>query len=184
MTTGYKINKTSTAYFMTFTEVDWVDVFTRKLYRDIILDSLTYCRQHKGLNVWAYIIMTNHMHCILSAMNNDLSNVLRDFKRHTASKILKEIASPEESRRDWMFKRFEFAAKSNARNGQYQFWVHDNHAIELTSAAFTAQKLDYIHLNPVRAGFVNNASDWLYSSASNYELKPSLMEIDLMDINF
>jgi REP element-mobilizing transposase RayT len=184
MTTGYKILKESATYFMTFTVVDWVDVFSRKVYRDIVMDSLTYCRAHKGLKVWGYIIMTNHMHCILSAVHNNLSGVLRDFKRHTASKILKEIASPAESRRDWMLKRFEFAAKSNVRNGQYQFWVHENHAIELTSAAFTAQKLDYIHLNPVRAGFVNKASDWIYSSASNYELKPSLIEIDLMDINF
>ena len=184
MTPGYKIDKSSTGYFLTFTVVDWVDVFTRKVYRDIIIDSLKYCRENKGLQVWAHVIMTNHMHCILSAKDNNLSVILRDFKRHTASKILKAIASSEESRKDWMLKRFEFAAKRNVRNGQYQFWEHDNHAVELNSAAFTAQKLDYIHLNPVRAGFVDSASDWIYSSARNYEFKSSIMEIDVMDINF
>jgi len=183
MTTGYQIYNPANAYYLTLTVVDWVDVFTRKVYRDIILDSFSYCRANKGLRVWAYVIMTNHVHCILSAKNNNLSDILRDLKRHTASTILKEIQTPKESRRDWMMKRFEFAAKTNVRNNMHQFWIHDNHAKELITADFTAQKLNYIHFNPIRAGFVENAEDWLYSSASNYLFQPSLMEIDIADIN-
>ncbi|HZV70896.1 MAG TPA: transposase [Saprospiraceae bacterium] len=182
MTTGYQIYNPANAYYLTFTVVDWVDVFTRKVYRDIILDCFSYCRANKGLQVWAYVIMTNHIHCILSAKNNNLSDVLRDFKRHTASTMLKTIQTPQESRRDWMIKRFEFAARSNVRNNQHQFWMHDNHAEELITAGFMNQKLNYIHSNPVRAGFVENASEWLYSSASNYLNLPSLIEIDVADI--
>lgn len=184
MTTGYLINNQNSAYFLTFTVVDWVDIFTRKIYRDIILESLTYCRNNKGLKVWAYVIMSNHVHFIWSVKENNLSSVLRDFKRHTASKILKSICDSNESRRDWMMKRFEFAAKSNVRNGPHQFWMHENHAEELTTLPFTVQKLNYIHLNPVRAGLVEKPEDWLYSSARNYLYQPSLIEIDLMDINF
>ena len=184
MTTGYLINHPSNAYFLTFTVVDWVDIFTRKIYRDIIIDSLKYCRSFKGLKVWGYVIMSNHMHSILSAQQNNLPDIIRDFKRHTASTILKSIQSHDESRRDWMMKRFEFAARSNARNNLHQFWIHDNHAEELVTRNFTIQKLDYIHSNPVRAGLVDKAQDWIYSSARNYLYQPALMEVDVMDIGF
>ncbi|MEO5906515.1 MAG: transposase [Saprospiraceae bacterium] len=184
MTTGYRIDHPERMYFLTFTVIDWVDVFTRKIYRDIIIDSFTYCRSFKGLKVWAYVIMSNHLHCILSAKENNLSDVLRDFKRHTASTILKTIHLPTESRRDWLMKRFEFAARTNVRSSPHQFWMHDNHAEELITLLFTVQKLNYIHMNPVRAGLVDNSWDWVYSSSRNYRLEPAVMEIDLLDINF
>jgi REP element-mobilizing transposase RayT len=181
MPTGYEMDKPDGMYFLTFTVVDWVDVFTRQCYRDIITDSLAYCRKEKGLKVWGYTIMSNHMHSILSATNGNLPAVVRDFKRHTASHILKKIQEPTESRRDWMLKRFEFAAKSSARCGQYQFWERSNRAKLCETMPFTLQKLDYIHANPVRAGLVERASDWVYSSASNYQYLPSKIEIDLLD---
>ncbi len=182
MTTGCRIRDPMSAYFLTFTVVDWVDVFTRKIYRDILIDAFTYCRNFKGMQVWAYVIMSNHVHCILSSKTNNLPGILRDFKRHTASTILEAIGSPGESRRDWMMKRFEFAARSNVRNSPHQFWMHDNHPEELITPKFTSQKLNYIHMNPVRAGLVDRPEDWLYSSARNYVYQPGLMEIDLMDI--
>ena len=182
MSTGYKIGKDDHAYFVTLTVIDWVDIFTRKIYRDIILESLTYCRQEKGLRVWAYVIMSNHVHCILSSPHCNLSNIIRDFKRYTAIKILKSIRAQPESRRDWMLKRFEFAAKSSVRNGQHQFWMHNNHAEKLVSRKFVAQKLHYIHLNPVRAGWVEHTDEWMYSSARNYANKTSLIEIDHLEI--
>lgn len=80
-----------------------------------------------------------------------------------------------------MLKRFEFSARSNVRSSKYQFWTHENHPIELESAKFINQKLNYIHQNPVRAGFVSQSHEWLYSSASNYLLLPSLIEVDLID---
>jgi REP element-mobilizing transposase RayT len=182
MTTGCKIENQASAYFLTFTVVDWVDVFSRQVYRDIILESLTYCRKEKGLKVWGYVIMTNHIHCILSAVNNNLSDVVRDFKRFTATSIMKLVPDKKESRSDWMMRRFEFAIKRGKRNERFQFWQHDNHPVELHSLKFINQKLNYIHMNPVRAGWVEKESDWLYSSMRNYCHLPVLMEIDLLDI--
>ena len=181
MSTGYQIDNPAGTYFLTFTVVDWVDIFSRKIYRDIVIDSLRYCREHKGLKVWGYIIMTNHVHCILSAKYGNLPDVLRDFKRHTASKILKAIHDPHESRSDWMLKRFEFAARKNSREGSYQFWMQNNHAIEINTNHFYQQKLAYIHLNPVRAGWVEKPEDWLYSSMRNYAGLSALIEIDVSD---
>jgi REP element-mobilizing transposase RayT len=181
MPTGYQIINQSAPYFLTFTVVDWVDIFSRKIYKDIIIDSLDFCRKSKGLKIWAYVIMTNHIHCMLSASNNDLSNVVRDFKRYTAVKILDTIRTIPESRRDWMLKRFEFASRRSARNSHYQFWLNDNHAIEINTPQFLIQKMKYIHENPVRAGFVINPGDWVYGSMRNYLGLHGILEIDISD---
>lgn len=183
MPTGYRIDQQDGLYFLTFQVVEWIDIFSRKIYVDIVLDSLSYCRKNKGLKLWAYVVMTNHMHVILSAEQNNLSDVVRDFKRFTATKILECIhENKHESRKKWMMNQFKFAAQKHKRNSQYQFWRHDNHAVELESQKFIMQKMAYIHENPVKAGFVENAQDWMHSSQRNYSNLYSQIEIDLMGI--
>ena len=181
MPTGYQIDRQDGLYFLTFQVVDWVDIFTRKIYCDIALESFSYCRANKALKLWAYVIMSNHVHCIVSSENGRLSDVIRDFKRHTANQVLKAIPTSTESRRDWMLKRFEFAAMRHKRNSKYQFWRHDNHAIELESQKFINQKMAYIHENPVVAGYVEHAEEWMYSSQRNYAGRFALMEIDMWE---
>lgn len=76
---GYKIRDQYAVHFITFAVVEWIDVFTRKAYADIVLDSLRHCMQNKGLKVHAWCIMSNHIHLIVSATNGNLSDLLRDF---------------------------------------------------------------------------------------------------------
>ncbi|MFD2570794.1 transposase [Spirosoma soli] len=181
MNHSYQISDPAAAYFLTLQVIDWVDVFSRRVYRDIVLDSLTYCRQHKGLEVFGYVVMTNHVHLMVRARHENLSDVLRDLKKFTANTILKEIAANEvESRKDWMLKRFEFAAQRHVRNSTRQFWTHENHAIEIITNKFIDQKLNYIHQNPVRAGWVEEPQEYLYSSARNYAGRQALIDIDLL----
>jgi REP element-mobilizing transposase RayT len=182
MSTGYQITNQAATYYLTLQVIDWVDIFTRKVYRDIVIDSLDYCRKNKGLEIRAYVIMSNHIHIMISAKNENLSAVLRDFKRHTATKILKTISTTPESRREWMLNRFEQVASRHKRNSKYQFWTHENHAIELISHKFVCQKMAYIHLNPVRAGWVEKAEDWMYSSQRNYSELTALLDIDMIDL--
>ncbi|TAF31940.1 MAG: transposase [Cytophagia bacterium] len=179
---NYVIEDQSAAHFMTFRVVDWVDVFSRKIYRDIIINSMKYCQQNKGLEVYAYVIMTNHVHVIWRASKDNLSDVVRDFKKFTGLNIIKTIQNVEtgESRQDWLLKRFEFAARSNIRNSDHQFWASGSHAVELLSEKFIYQKLNYIHENPVRAGWVEKPEDYLYSSARNYANLPALLDIYLI----
>ena len=95
--------------------------------------------------------------------------MLCDFKKFTSKQIIKAIQDhPGESRKEWMLKIFNEAGIANSRNKKYQFWRQDNHPIELYSAAFTNQKIDYIHENPVMAGIVDKAEEYLYSSARDY----------------
>ena len=181
MSQGYQIYDPAGTYFLTFQVVDWVDVFSRELYRKELVDSFAYCRKSKGLKLYAYVVMSNHVHLIARAENGNLPDVVRDIKKFTASQILRYIKAGPESRQDWMLKRFEFAAKSHSRNSEYQFWSHENHAIEISTAQFMRQKMDYIHNNPVRAGWVAEPEHWLYSSATNYSSLPSLIEIDFIN---
>jgi len=177
MTHGYQIMNQEGLYYLTLQIVHWADVFSRKTYRDIVIDSFKYCQQNKGLEIYAYVIMTNHIHLLARSTNSDLSDVLRDFKRHTSKKIIESIEQGTESRRDWLLMIFRYAARKHSRNNEYQVWTHENHAEEIFSNKFIEQKILYIHDNPVRAGIVENPEDYLYSSARDYADKESLFEI-------
>ncbi|NTS40712.1 transposase [Flavisolibacter sp. BT320] len=166
---GYKIRDQQAIHFITFAVVEWVDVFTRKAYRDILIDSLRHCQQQKGLVLHAWCIMSNHVHLLVSAHGNNLSDILRDFKKFTSKQIITAIqANEHESRKAWMLRIFQQGGEANGRNKTYQFWRQDNGPKECFSPAFTAQKIDYIHSNPVEAGLVEKPEDYLYSSAKAY----------------
>lgn len=111
MSTKYKIKNPYGIYFMSFAVVEWVDVFTRPLYCQTFISSLKYCQDNKGLILYAWCLMSNHVHLIASSKNGKLSDVMRDLKKYTSYKILKEIqANKRESRKDWMlpiFKRLD-----------------------------------------------------------------------------
>jgi putative transposase len=180
---GYRIRNQSAPHFITFATVSWVDVFTRKQYRDIVLDSIRFCQKEKGMLLHSWCIMSNHVHLIASSANDDLSGLLRDFKKFTGKEVIKAInANEKESRREWMLDIFKKAGEANSRNKEYQFWRQDNQPMELYSGPFTFQKMNYIHQNPVEAGIVEKAEDYLYSSAKDYaqQKKCGLLEIDFI----
>jgi putative transposase len=180
---AYKFNDPDGVYFVTFTVVEWVDVFTREDYTNIVLESLRYCESEKGLEIYAWVIMSNHLHLIISRKNegNGLSEIVRDFKKYTASKIIAEIENNKrESRRNWMLWIFSSAGKKNKNNKNYQFWIQDNHAEQLISNGFIDQKLNYIHMNPVRAGLVDEPESYRYSSAIEYAGKKGLLTLKMI----
>jgi REP element-mobilizing transposase RayT len=182
MTTGYKINDQGALYYGTFQIVNWLDLFTRKAYKDILIDSLKFCQENKGLEIYAYVIMSNHMHLLIRSEKEILSDTIRDFKSYTAKEFLKVIDSAEESRKEWMLNLFEFAAKRHKRNSKYQIWTHENHAELIYSNKFIDQKINYIHENPVRAGIVENAEDYVYSSAGIYAGQKGLLDVAIMNM--
>ena len=178
---SYQIKDQEGLYFITCQVVGWVDIFSRRIYRDIVIDSLDYCRKRKGLQLYAYVIMTNHVHMIVRSRTGSLSDTIRDFKRFTSNKIMSEVESNiQESRKEWIEMVFRYHAKYNKRVNDKQFWTHENHAVELTDNEMIDSKLDYIHSNPVRAGWVENAEDYLHSSARNYCGLKGQLEIDLI----
>lgn len=171
--------KNNGAYYITLTVVNWVDVFTRKNHIQAAIDSLKYCQREKGLVIFAYCIMSNHIHLIA---NTDepflLKDTIRDFKKFTSRKIMNQILSEPESRREWMVKLFSEAALTSEKHKNFKFWQSGNHAIEVYNTKFVWEKIIYIHQNPVRAGLVKEDFHWVYSSASNYQDMESVLEVE------
>ncbi len=184
MPTGYQIKDQDSCYFLTIQVVEWIDVFSRKNYRDCIIDSLKFCQDNKGLRMFAFVIMSNHIHMLVRSETGNLSDTLRDFKSFTSKEILKMIMSEKESRKEWMLKIFRLAASKHERNSEYQVWTHNNHAEEMFSNKFIEQKLEYIHNNPVRAGIVEYPEEYVYSSARNYADKDGLLDVSLVYRNW
>jgi len=179
MSRKYKFHNPTAAYFVSFATVNWIDVFTRQVYFNVLIDSLNYCRKNKGMELYAYCFMTNHVHLIFRSTNDKPSELLRDFKKHTSKQLIKTIKeNPQESRKEWLLWMFERAGKNNATISKYQFWQHHNKPIELWSTSVLKQKINYIHNNPITSGFVIDAVDWKYSSAKNFEDDHAVIEID------
>lgn len=157
----------------------WLDVFTRQVYFSVLEESITYCRANKGMHVFAYCFMPSHIHLVFRSENDDPSGLLRDFKGFTARKMIKTIQSnPKESRREWLLSMMERAGRKNSNVYKRQFWQQHNQPIELWSPKVIKQKIDYIHNNPVKHGFVLNPVDWKYSSARNYANDDGIFKID------
>jgi REP element-mobilizing transposase RayT len=175
---NYFITDQNAVYFFTFTVTDWVDIFTRKEYRCEITNSLNYCIKNKGLKVYAWCLMSNHMHLVCRAREGfRISEIIRDFKKFTSKAILKIIQEIPESRRDWLLYRFEFAGKFDNRIKKYKFWQETNHAVLLHTNEMIEQRINYIHENPVRALIVGNAYEYLFSSARDFAGEQGYVEV-------
>ncbi|HYF70308.1 MAG TPA: transposase [Ohtaekwangia sp.] len=183
MSRKYKIRDEDKLYFVTFTVINWLDVFTRNEYKDIFIDSLKYCQKNKGLEVCAYCIMTSHIHMIIGRNQEaSLAGIIRDIKKYTSVKIIEAINNNQrESRRGLLMWLFAKAGKGNSNNVNYQFWQQDNHPIELNTNETIDKTLAYIHNNPVEAGIVLSPEHFLYSSAINYAgLPETLIDVILL----
>ena len=177
---GYPIRNQGATHFLTFTIEGWVDLLNRRVYKDLLLESFAYCRENKNLQVHAFVFMSNHVHTIWTAKDNNLSDIIRDFKTFTSKSFIKIINETQESRREWLLHMFKFYGKGSKANKIHKIWTNDNHPEEIYSQEFFYQKLKYIHENPVRAGIVYDEIDYVYSSARNYSNGKSIFDIDFL----
>jgi REP element-mobilizing transposase RayT len=177
MSRNYKFHNPEGVYFISFAVVNWLDVFTRTEYKNILIDSLHYCQREKGLEIFAWCIMTNHVHLIFRSSGKQSPELLiGDFKRFTSKAIVNAIKEhPQESRKEFLLNQFLQAGNRSANVQTYQFWQHDNKPIELWSNKVIDEKLDYVHNNPVEEGIVFRAEDYLYSSAIDYAGEKGLL---------
>ena len=120
MSSKYKVGDDAIPHFITFSVVGWIDIFTRECYKDIMINSLKYCQENKGLILHAWVIMTNHVHLIMSSDTNKIENIVRDLKKYTSKQIIASIESnTEESRKEWMLNIFRFTGANNKNNKEY-----------------------------------------------------------------
>ncbi|TDP01555.1 REP-associated tyrosine transposase [Flavobacterium sp. 245] len=169
MSTKCKATTTEEAYFITVTAVGWIDIFTRLNQKNILISALKYCQENKGLEIYAYCIMSSHIHLLCKGTNGFvLSDIIRDFKKFTSKKIIQTIIDEPESRREWMLEYFQKSCEHLKKNQTYKVWQNGYHAEHIYSNKFIKQKIDYIHNNPVKDKTVSSAEDYYFSSARNY----------------
>ncbi|WP_367397537.1 transposase [Chryseosolibacter indicus] len=141
--------------------MNWIDLFIRDEYRQIFVNSVKYCQENKGLDVYAYCIMTSHVHMIVGSKGTyPLEGVIRDMKAFTSRSIRKALEDSNhvhESRREWMLYMMYKAGSYNSNNNDFQH----SQPIGLTDNILMDKTLEYIHTNPVAAGFVDQPEAWL-----------------------
>ena len=161
----YRIAEQGYPYFVTISIVKWLPVFVSAVPCEIIIDSLRFCREHKGLRVHAYIIMPTHLHLIVSA-EGDLSAILRDFKKHTSKKIVEYyegMSNPP------FINVFRYCGRDNRPPTEHKVWQDGSHPEVIKTQAFFRVKLNYMHANPLRKGLVVDPVAWTWSSLRDYE---------------
>ena len=178
MSRNYKFHNPEGIYFISFAVVSWLDVFTRNEYKDIIVDSLYYSQQNKGLEVFAWCIMTSHVHLVFRSVGKQKpEHLIGDIKRFTSKAIVQAIIdNPKESRKEFLLEQIIEAGNKSSNVNKYQFWQHDNHPIELWSNKVIDEKIDYVHNNHVEEGLVFRAEDYLYSSAADYAGEKGILD--------
>jgi len=183
MSTKYKATTTEEAYFITITTVGWVDVFTRLNQKNSIIRALHYCQQNKGLEIYAYCIMSSHIHLLCKATDGFvLSDVIRDFKKFTSKKSIQLILDEPESRREWMLDYFQKSCVHLKREQQYKVWQDGYHAELIETNWFIKQKVNYIHNNPMMEKIVTSPEDYYFSSARNYAGLENDLDVILLDL--
>ena len=172
MSRKYKFHDPEGVYFVSFAVQGWVDLFTRNEYKNILIDNLEYCQKYKKLEIFAWCIMTNHVHLIIRAGGDILlQDILRDYKKFTSKAIIQVITDNiQESRKEWLLQQFKTSEG-------HRFWRTDNKPIELWSNKVIDQKIDYIHKNPVEEGLVYKPEDYVYSSAIDYAGERGLLDV-------
>jgi len=138
MSRKYKFRANGKLYFISFAVVYWIDVFIRNEYKNELLESWKYFQKEKGLEVYAWCIMTSHIHMIIGSESQNLKDIVRDMKSYTSGRLRKSIAeNPIESRREWKLWMMERASEKNGNNKGWQFWLQHNQLIGLSNAAIT-----------------------------------------------
>ncbi|MFT6883696.1 MAG: putative transposase [Marinoscillum sp.] len=178
-----KIRDQDKCYFVTFAVVEWIDTLSRPLYKDLLVENLKYCQREKGLEIYAWCIISNHIHLILGRNGEDkIENIITDFKKYTSVKLIEAIQqNPSESRSKWMLWIFKKLAEKSNKHQQYCFWQNEYHPIELTNNHMIQQKLDYIHLNPVVERMVDEPEHYVYSSARDYAGSKGMIDITFIE---
>ena len=181
MSEKYKFNDADGIYFITPTIVQWIDLFNKNEYCEIILDSLIFCQNNKRLIIHSWCIMSSHLHLIISSQQQNLSAILRDFKTHTSKAIVKQLQGGNDSRKDWILNLFAEEALQIKRNIDFKTWKDGNHPIQLDTNKMFDDRLNYIHHNPVKANIVYRAEDYVYSSAIDYAGGKGLLDIIMIE---
>ena len=158
----YSFTDVTQLYFMTCTVLNWLPVFTRPETVEILLDSLTYL-SNESMNIYGYVILENHLHQV--ARSDDVQRDMARFKARTAKRVIGYL---EENKICTLLEQLAFFKKAHKDDRVYQLWQEGVHPELIQGEDMLRQKLEYIHNNPVKRGYVDEPRHWRYSSARVY----------------
>ena len=175
MRSRYKVLNPDGIYFITSSIVNWIPVFTSDKYYSIIIENLKFYQKNEGLKIFAYVLLNNHFHLIVSC--KELIKMMQSFKKFTAKEIINNL---KEDGKTNLLLKFHQLKKSYKTTSSHQIWQEGYFPKEMISIIELRQKIDYMHLNPIRKGYVKNPEDWVYSSATDYLTnRKGLIELDI-----
>ena len=168
----YKVVDNAYPYFHTCTVVGWLPIFTRTETVQILLDSFQYLQTHHNFTIHSYVILENHLHFISSS--NDQSKHIKQFKSFTARQIIDYL---KQKQVEMLLQQLSYYKARHKRQSDYQLWQEGSHPQQIQNYETMYQKVEYIHNNPVKRGYVDDPIHWRYSSARNYAGQEGLLTI-------
>jgi len=168
----YRFAEPDRPHFLTCTVVEWLPVFTRQDAVQILFDSWTYLQRHDGLRLYGFVVLENHLHAV--AQSSDLPETWSRFKSYTAHRVVDLLKAQGAER---LLKRLRFARKAHRNDREHQFWQEGSHPQVIEDETMLRQKLEYIHQNPVKRGYVDEPGHWRWSSARSYAGREGLIEV-------
>lgn len=170
--TRYRVVKPDSPHFLTATVVNWLPLFASRSIVQILLDSLTYLQENERMTVYAYGILENHLHLVAEA--NDLSKEMGNFKSFTARRIIDTL---KQRNAGHILQQLSFHKLRHKEDSDYQVWQEGSHPQLIQGTEMMRQKVEYIHNNPIKRGYVDRPEHWRYSSARNYLGQPGLLTV-------
>ena len=170
--TRYRFAEPDRPHFLTCTVVEWLPVFTRPETAQILFDAWAYQQAHAGLRLYGFVVLENHLHAVAQAP--DLPQTWADFKSYTARQLIDLL---EARHAEKLLMRMGQALKAQRTDRSRQFWQEGSHPQCIAGEAMLRQKVEYIHHNPVKRGFVDEPEHWRWSSARCYAGRDGVVEV-------
>jgi putative transposase len=168
----YRFTQPNHPHFLTATINNWLPLFTRPEAVEIVLDAWRFLRREASFELFGYVVLENHLHFI--ARSPDLGRDLQRFKSYTARQLITLLEERQATR---LLELLALFKRRHKQQSHYQVWEEGSHPQVVDNEAVMRQKLEYIHLNPVKRGYVDLPEHWRYSSARNYAGQQGLIEV-------
>jgi len=169
----YKIYEPTHPHFLTSTVSHWLPIFTNTQSVQIVIDSLEYLKKSDNLTIFAYVILENHLHLVASS--DDINKTMQKFKSYSAYELLQLL---QKNNATTLLRQFAFHKKAYKEESTYQIWEEGFHPKLIQSEKMMFEKINYIHNNPIKRGYVDEAQHWRYSSARDYEGIEGLLKVE------
>lgn len=171
----YKTTEDGKTYFVTSSTIHWLPLFAMPALAAIVMDSLTFLHNNKRMAIHSWVLMETHLHMVASSP--DMSSEIRKMKSYTARSIVDYLKA---NGPDLFLKQMEFCKKKHKDDQVYQVWQEGFHPELIVGEAMLNTKIQYVHYNPVKRGYVDLPEHFRYSSARDYVGVNGLVPIETL----